>query len=153
MKSENSSRSILNKRPSTDKPPSGGQTALEARFARARAELGGSREKLLRLILENPGDTFFLSSRELAKRYRVDAATIVRAIQALGYSKFADFAAALRAQIFELRPCLDAFRDQIELESTRHRDDRIDDARVAEVGANVADEAAIDLQCVDRKAL
>src|ERR1700739_1811248 len=97
MKSENSSRSIPNKRRFADKPPSGGQTALEARFVRSRAELSGSREKLLRLILENPEDTFFLSSRELAKRYRVDAATIVRAIQALGYSKFADFAAALRA--------------------------------------------------------
>src|SRR5246127_94518 len=97
MKSENSSRSIPNKRPFADKPPSGGQTALEARFVRSRAELSGSREKLLRLILENPEDTFFLSSRELAKRYRVDAATIVRTIQALGYSKFADFAADLRA--------------------------------------------------------
>ena len=97
MKSENSTRSILNKRPSTDKMAFGGQTALEARFARAQADLSGSREKLLRLILENPEDTFFLSSRELAKRYRVDAATIVRTIQALGYAKFADFAADLRA--------------------------------------------------------
>ena len=49
------------------------------------------------MILENPEDTFFLSSRELAKRYHVDAATIVRTIQALGYSKYAEFAADLRA--------------------------------------------------------
>jgi DNA-binding MurR/RpiR family transcriptional regulator len=49
------------------------------------------------LILENPGDTFFLSSRELAKRYEVDAATIVRTIQALGYKKYAEFTADLRA--------------------------------------------------------
>lgn len=55
------------------------------------------RRKLLRLILENPEDTFFLSSRELAKRYQVDAATIVRTIQALGYNKFAEFTADLRA--------------------------------------------------------
>jgi DNA-binding MurR/RpiR family transcriptional regulator len=51
----------------------------------------------LRLVLENPEDTFFLSSRELAKRYKVDAATIVRTIQALGYGKFAEFAADLRS--------------------------------------------------------
>ena len=50
----------------------------------------------MRQILDNPGDTFFLSSRELAKRYKVDAATIVRTIQALGYAKFAAFAADLR---------------------------------------------------------
>jgi DNA-binding MurR/RpiR family transcriptional regulator len=52
---------------------------------------------LLGMILENPGDTFFLSSRELAKRYDVDAATIVRTIQALGYGKFAEFVADLRS--------------------------------------------------------
>jgi len=49
------------------------------------------------LILENTEDTFFLSSRELAKRYEVDAATIVRTIQALGYKKYAEFTADLRA--------------------------------------------------------
>lgn len=73
-----------------------GQTALEARISRSQNSLSNSRKKLLNLILENPEDTFFLSSRELAKRYEVDAATIVRTIQALGYSKFAEFAADLR---------------------------------------------------------
>ena len=33
----------------------------------------------------------------MAKRYEVDAATIVRTIQALGYGKFAEFAADLRS--------------------------------------------------------
>src|SRR5439155_8956527 len=59
--------------------------------------LNASRRKLLRLILENTEDTFFLSSRELAQRYEVDAATIVRTIQALGYKKYAEFTADLRA--------------------------------------------------------
>jgi len=49
------------------------------------------------MILESPEDTFFLSSRELAKRYEVDAATIVRTIQALGYRKFAEFVTDLRS--------------------------------------------------------
>jgi len=47
-------------------------------------------------MLDNPEETFFLSSRAMAKRYDVDAATIVRTIQALGYDRFADFAADLR---------------------------------------------------------
>src|SRR5881392_1094807 len=74
-----------------------GQTTVERRFAAAGENLNASRRKLLRLILENTGDTFFLSSRELAKRYEVDAATIVRTIQALGYKKYAEFTADLRA--------------------------------------------------------
>jgi len=84
-----------------DGQPSGdirqGPTTLEKRFASAGEKLNPSRRKLLRLILENPADTFFLSSRELAGRYSVDAATIVRTIQALGYRKYAEFTADLRA--------------------------------------------------------
>ncbi len=82
-------------RPSTERRQA--QTTLERRFAAAGENLNASRRKLLRLILENTGDTFFLSSRELAKRYEVDAATIVRTIQALGYKKYAEFTADLRA--------------------------------------------------------
>lgn len=74
-----------------------GGTPLEIRYAKSRDKLSSSRKKLLGMILENPADTFFLSSRELAKRYEVDAATIVRTIQALGYRKFAEFAADLRS--------------------------------------------------------
>lgn len=71
-------------------------TSLEVRFAQAQSQLNNSRRQLIRAILDNPGETFFLSSRELAKRYNVDAATIVRSIQALGYERFADFTADLR---------------------------------------------------------
>jgi DNA-binding MurR/RpiR family transcriptional regulator len=72
-------------------------TVLEDRFAKAQASLNPSRRRLLRMILENPEDTYYLSSRELAKRYQVDAATVVRTIQALGYRKFAQFLADLRS--------------------------------------------------------
>ena len=74
-----------------------GVTALETRFAKAQSRLNSSRRKLLRLILENPEDTYYLSSRELANRYQVDAATVVRTIQVLGYRRFAEFVADLRA--------------------------------------------------------
>src|SRR5262249_48684767 len=73
-----------------------GRTALEVRFAKAQSRLSPSRRKLLRMILETPEDTYYLSSRELARHYKVDAATIVRSIQVLGYRKFAGFIADLR---------------------------------------------------------
>jgi DNA-binding MurR/RpiR family transcriptional regulator len=71
-------------------------TALEARFAQAQPQLNPRRQQLIRAILESADETYFLSSRELAKRYQVDAATIVRATQVLGYESFAAFAADLR---------------------------------------------------------
>src|SRR5215470_10113635 len=73
------------------------QTDLEIRFAKAQLNLSPSRRRLLRNILENPEDAYYLSSRELARRYQVDAATIVRTIQVLGYQKFAEFLADLRS--------------------------------------------------------
>jgi DNA-binding MurR/RpiR family transcriptional regulator len=78
-------------------PQAIGRTPLEIRYAKSQGKLSPSRKKMVGMILENPGDTFFLSSRELAKRYDVDAATIVRTVQALGYHKFAEFAADLRS--------------------------------------------------------
>jgi len=69
-------------------------TSLEVRFAQSR--LSRSRRQLIRAILDNNEETFFLSSHEMAKRYNVDASTIVRTVQALGYERFADFTADLR---------------------------------------------------------
>src|ERR1041384_6649748 len=71
-------------------------TALEARFAEAQSRLGPHRQQLIRTILDHCEETCFLSSRELAKRYNVDAATVVRTVQALGYKGFADFTVDLR---------------------------------------------------------
>ena len=72
-------------------------TTLESRLAQAEPSLNNSRSKLLRDILDNAEDNYFLSSRALAKRYDVDKATIVRSVQALGYGRYAEFAADLRA--------------------------------------------------------
>jgi DNA-binding MurR/RpiR family transcriptional regulator len=69
-------------------------TPLEVRFA--QSQLSRSRRQLIRAILDSHEEAFFLSSREMARRYNVDAATLVRTIQALGYERFADFAADLR---------------------------------------------------------
>lgn len=72
------------------------QTPLEIRFNETQTNLSASRRRLLRQILSEPHETFFLSSREMGKRYGVDSATIVRTIQAMGYEKFADFVYDLR---------------------------------------------------------
>jgi len=74
----------------------GKASVLEARFAQAQSGLNPRRRQLVRAILDTADETCFLSSRELAKRYRVDATTILRATQVLGYQSYADFAADLR---------------------------------------------------------
>ncbi|HVQ53966.1 MAG TPA: MurR/RpiR family transcriptional regulator [Thermoanaerobaculia bacterium] len=72
------------------------RTAIEQRLAEAQPRLNPRRRRIIQAALENPDETFFLSSRALARRYRVDPATIVRTIQALGYRQYADFLKDLR---------------------------------------------------------
>ena len=72
-------------------------TMLENRVAARESDLSASRMRLIRAVLEHPEDTYFLSCRALARHYEVDTATIVRTVQALGYGRFADFAADLRS--------------------------------------------------------
>ena len=71
-------------------------SALESRFAKARGQLNPRRQRVLRAILDSADETCFLSSREIAKRFHIDATTILRTTQALGYRTFAEFAADLR---------------------------------------------------------
>lgn len=71
-------------------------TTLDMRFEEAQADLSTSRKKLLQQILDESDETYFLSSRDMGRRYDVNSATIIRTIQALGYEKFADFAHDLR---------------------------------------------------------
>jgi DNA-binding MurR/RpiR family transcriptional regulator len=72
-------------------------TTLESRFTEVEPNLSGSRQRLIREILDHPEDTYFLSSRALAKRFDLDPTTIVRTIQALGYKRYGEFAADLRS--------------------------------------------------------
>jgi len=95
----NKSNSHRKKRRSTDNHDvnsDGRISVLETRLAQAQSGLNPRRRQLVRSILDSADETCFLSSRELAKRYRVDATTILRATQALGYQSYAEFAADLR---------------------------------------------------------
>ena len=71
-------------------------STLETRFAEARTQLNPRRQRLVRAILDSADETCFLSSREMAKRFHIDATTILRTTQVLGYGSFADFATDLR---------------------------------------------------------
>jgi DNA-binding MurR/RpiR family transcriptional regulator len=129
------------------------RTALELRLAQHHDRLNPRRRRLMRATLENPDETFFLSSRALARRYKVDPATIVRTIQALGYERYADFAAELRehfvarlspfrileAATRERRSIADHVRHSVErdLENVGALRSSLDPARVAEMARRI----------------
>ena len=71
-------------------------TELEERFIKSQDHLSKSRIRLLKKILSEPQESYFLSSREMARRYEVDSSTIIRTVQAMGYEKFGEFADDLR---------------------------------------------------------
>jgi DNA-binding MurR/RpiR family transcriptional regulator len=73
------------------------RSPIEERLRRAEPELSKGRYNLVREILAHSDDNCFLTSRKLAERYKVDAATVVRTIQALGYRKYGDFMSDLRS--------------------------------------------------------
>src|SRR5256714_3945357 len=81
---------------SSDSHDNAALSPLEARFAKSRSQLTARRQRLRRHIIDSADETSFLSSREMAKRYNIDATTILRTTQVLGYETFADFAADLR---------------------------------------------------------
>jgi len=72
-------------------------TALETRVAQVEPNLSANRQALIREILDHADETYFLSSRALAKKYDLDPTTIVRTVQALGYKRYGEFAAELRS--------------------------------------------------------
>jgi RpiR family carbohydrate utilization transcriptional regulator len=69
---------------------------IQTRLADAQGRLNPRRRQLLAAIVDSASETFFLSTHQLARRYRVNPATIVRAVQVLGYERFADFAEDMR---------------------------------------------------------
>lgn len=96
MRRNHSQDSTPANRGADDVNGSGSLTDIDQRFAAARSKLNARRQRLVRAILDSAEETCFLSSREMAKRYRVDATTILRTTQVLGYKSFAEFTADLR---------------------------------------------------------
>src|SRR5215471_12071314 len=97
MKRTEPRKAIENDLPKTDgRNGNASPSALEQRLAKARHQLNPRRQRLVRAILDSADETCFLSSREMAKRFHIDATTILRTTQVLGYESFAEFAADLR---------------------------------------------------------
>ncbi len=126
-----------------------GRTPLGVRFLKTMADLSSSRQRLLRQILDESNETFFLSSREMGRRYNVNTATIIRSIQALGYEKFADFAHDLREYFVTGITPYSAMKAAVETDQSVA--DRIrrsvekDVANVSEFRANLDPEKIIDI--------
>jgi DNA-binding MurR/RpiR family transcriptional regulator len=53
--------------------------------------LSRKRQETIRPVLENPHDFVLLSARVLGQRLRIDAATVVRIIQTMGFAAYRDF--------------------------------------------------------------
>ncbi|HEX5835410.1 MAG TPA: MurR/RpiR family transcriptional regulator [Pyrinomonadaceae bacterium] len=96
MKRTNSRKNIGVSESPNGPDGAGAASTLETRFAAARNQLNPRRQRLLRAILDSADETCFLSSREMAKRFHIDATTILRTTQVLGYASWADFATDLR---------------------------------------------------------
>jgi len=124
-------------------------TPLEQRIQQADGRLSPRRKRLLLSILENAADTYYLSSRKMARRYDVDAATIVRTIQVLGYGQFAEFASDLRsyfvARITPYRMMKSATRERRTVEGHVQHSLEMDRANIEALRENVPPERVVEL--------
>src|SRR5215813_13421025 len=126
---------------------------LLERWQTARDNLPDGRRRLVDGILEHLEETVFLTSPELAARFETDPATIVRTVQALGYTGFADFARDLRSyflsRVNPYRVMAAEAEDhkgaahhvraslQRDLQNVHRANDRLDPAAVAELGERI----------------
>ena len=90
MKRANSRKNFDVSENSNGPDGAGSPSTLETRFAAARGQLNPRRQRLLRAILDSADETCFLSSREMAKRFHIDATTILRTTQVENRREFAD---------------------------------------------------------------
>jgi len=124
-------------------------TPLEQRIQQADGRLSPRRKRLLLSILENAADTYYLSSRKMARRYDVDAATIVRTIQVLGYGQFAEFASDLRsyfvARITPYRMMKSATRERRTVEGHVRHSLEMDRANIEALREKVPPERVVEL--------
>ncbi len=122
---------------------------LEQRIQHAGSKLSRRRRALVESILNSAEDTYYLSSRKMARRYGVDAATIVRTIQALGYGQFADFASDLRSyfvtRITPYQTLKSATRDGGSVENHVQNSMETDRANFEALRRNVPPERVVEL--------
>jgi RpiR family transcriptional regulator, carbohydrate utilization regulator len=120
---------------------------LERRIANSHGQLSAKRRELLQRILSSSNQTFFLSARQMAKRFDVNPATIIRTVQALGYAGFADFAEELRHHfVTHVTPHANLARssqENLTIEDHVRNAIENDIANVGAVGANIDMQALV----------
>jgi DNA-binding MurR/RpiR family transcriptional regulator len=124
-------------------------TALEARVQQAESRLSSRRQKLVRSIVDSAEETYYLSSREMGRRYGVDAATIVRTLQVLGYKQYADFISDLRShfvtRITQYRVMRSSARERRTVEGQVQRSLEMDRANFESLRDSVSPERIVQL--------
>lgn len=124
-------------------------TPLELRLQQADEKLSTRRKQLLLSILENAEDTYYLSSRKMAHRYGVDAATIVRTIQVLGYEQYSEFVSDLRShfvtRITPYRMMKSATRENRTVDGHVQQSLEMDRANLENFRVNVPPQRAVEL--------
>jgi RpiR family carbohydrate utilization transcriptional regulator len=79
-----------------------------ARFQIDMERLSRKRRETMRPVLENPQDFVLLSARALGKRLGIDAATVVRIAQRIGFASYRDFQRYLHGSSIARATSLDA---------------------------------------------
>ena len=124
-------------------------TSLEQRIQFASSKLSLRRRHLLESILEHAEETYYLSSRKMARRYGVDAATIVRTVQALGYGEYSAFASDLRShfvtRITAYRTMKSATREKRSVEGHVQKSLEMDRANFDALRESVPPERVVEL--------
>jgi len=124
-------------------------TSLEQRIQLASSKLSLRRRHLLESILEHAEETYYLSSRKMARRYGVDAATIVRTVQALGYGEYSAFASDLRShfvtRITAYRTMKSATREKRSVEGHVQKSLEMDRANFDALRESVPPERVVEL--------
>jgi len=124
-------------------------TSLEQRIQLASSKLSLRRRHLLESILEHAAETYYLSSRKMARRYGVDAATIVRTVQALGYGEYSAFASDLRShfvtRITAYRTMKSATREKRSVEGHVQKSLEMDRANFDALRESVPPERVVEL--------
>src|SRR6516165_5420271 len=130
-------------------------------FGRGAGAAGGPRGTRAlsgphRHLLAAAGDLEILCARQALgeiERLAVEIAQAVLCRGGTGKEITLCVGAAELAQLLELLPALDPFGNHLDVQMARHGDDGAHDREVAEVGHQVAHEAAIDLERVHPPAL
>ncbi len=135
------------------------QTATEllAALNAAQSGLGKGGQRLARFFADNLGACAMLSTAEVAQRCQVNASTVVRMTQGLGFAGYREFQAMLQAQVAhaiatgkpleQSRPSLVPSRRPLRLHLLAESGKSFNEAAQAAAKSFAAQNPGVDIQC------